>query len=214
MPPLPFWPPAPPLLPSSRSDKQRTSFRIFWYLFKANFECSIVIPGTDEIRDRLDDKADEFTSKVGNIVNDGGEKFTSLRDRVGENVSQGIDNVRDAITGGLTFTVPALPTVSVDRDAVSSLVNNLRDEINKLEPAWISSLENGETPAVVSKWLETAIPTQYASDVRAAIREEFPTGTKADNKDDDDSKAPAMNSGLGLFLASLAAGVVGLAIAL
>jgi len=186
---------------------------------------TIVVPDIGaEVSSRLGDAGDSINSRI----NEAGDRISEIGDRLDDKKSDIKDTIADATkeigdvvndikTKGLTLVLPTLPTLTVDREAIKSAVSDLKNEINKLEPSWVDAMKNGETPAEVSEWLATAFPTNYASDVRAAISSEFPTfvrATGAGGDNEEGSKASQLGGGLMFALVSAAAGIVGLAIAL
>jgi len=172
---------------------------------------TIVIPGTDDIKSDIKENFGDASSDIADFSSKVSSKANDILSDASTDINSIGTKIKDTVTGGLTINIPALPTI-VDKDPVKSLVSKLRTELN---PDWVSSLENGQTPSEVASWLDT-VPTQYSSDVKAAISSEFPTVVRNTDKtgDKDESKAVTVNSGLGFFLISAAAGVVGLAIAL
>lgn len=166
----------------------------------------------------------DASSKVENIITDIESKATDIAtavDGFGDKITSGAASkasqitsfVGSAVADGITLSIPSLPTTSVNTEALNNYVSQIQ---SKFEPDVISSIKAGQTPDVVTKFIDS-LPTEYRTIAAVAFSDAAQAtaapssngGNAGDNNGDSAASTGRSYTGL---MAAVCVGVAGLAI--
>lgn len=169
------------------------------------------------------DVAADVTSKVSEIISGIKSEATdivsdvksigdAITSKVGSKAAEITSFIGSAVADGITLTIPALPTASIDTEALKQYISKLESQ---LAPDVVSSIKNGQTPAVVTSFID-ALPTEYKTVASAAFSEaaqstSTPSNGGSSNGSGSGSAAPPRINLTGLMATAVVA-VAGLAI--
>jgi uncharacterized protein YoxC len=178
-----------------------------------------------DIASNVADVPGDASSKVSEVVTDVASKVSEVAsdiDSVGDKITSGAASkasqitsfIGSAVANGITLSIPALPTDSINTDALANYVSQIQ---TKFEPDVISSIKAGQTPDVVTKFIES-LPTEYRtvaavafSDAAKQTNAPSNNGGNTAGSGDGGSAASVGRSYTGL-MAAVCVGVAGLAI--
>jgi hypothetical protein len=170
------------------------------------------------------DIPDSAATKVSEIVSDVASKATEVAsdiESVGDKITSGAASkasqitsfVGSAVADGITLSIPALPTNSINTEALNNYVSQIQ---SKFEPEVISQIKAGQTPAVVTSFIDS-LPTEYRTVAAVAFSEaaqqtNAPSNNGGSTAGSGDSGSAAAGRSLTGLMAAVCVGVAGLAI--
>jgi hypothetical protein len=170
------------------------------------------------------DIPDSAATKVSGIVSDVASKATEVAsdiDSIGDKITSGAASKASQITSfvgsvvadGITLSIPALPTASINTEALNNHISQLQ---SKFEPSIISQIKAGQTPAVVTSYIDS-LPTEYRTVAAVAFSEaaqqtNAPSNNGGSTAGSGDAGSGAAGRSLTGLMTAVCVGVAGLAI--
>jgi uncharacterized protein YoxC len=168
-----------------------------------------VDPASSKVNELISDVASKATS-VASDVRDVGDKITSV---AASKASKITSFVGAAIADGITLSIPDLPTASVNTEALNNYISEIQ---SKFDPTVISQIKAGQTPAVVTSFIDS-LPTEYKTVAAVAFSDaakqtDTPSNNGGSTAGSEDKGSAAAGRSLTGLMAAVCVGVAGLAI--